>query len=65
MPRPKLPRKRKKAYIKANGRQRYKGNIALAIAENECPCKFWKEVKTKIEYFNGVPIPIPTPISYW
>lgn len=38
---PKLPRKRKKACIKAQGRASYYSTVNLAKVEGEWPCKFW------------------------
>ena len=49
---PKLPRKRKKACIKAQG---------------EWPCKFWvnSTVEMKPVMINGTVALIPTPAQYW
>lgn len=65
---PKLPRKRKKACIKAQGRKSYLDTVKLAKIDGECPCKFWvnssvKPVPTKLS--NGMVIPIPTPTIFW
>lgn len=64
---PKLPRKRKKACIKTQGRLSYYSTIKLAIEEGDDKCKFWVNssvinVPTEI---NGVIVPIPTPTKFW
>lgn len=62
-PKPKLPRKRKKACISACGRKKYYNTVYLAHVTGEEDCKFWKDT---IEMFNlDYGCPIPTPISYW
>ena len=63
---PKLPRKRKKACIKAQGRKSYLDTIALAKLDGECPCKFWKNHTVKMRpvmLANGTVIMLPTPSS--
>lgn len=65
---PKLPRKRKKECIKAQGRKSYLDTVKLAKIEGEYPCKFWvndsvKSIATQLT--NGMVIPIPTPTRYW
>lgn len=64
---PKLPRKRKKACIKVQGRASYYSTINLARIDNECPCKFWvnSTVVMKPQMVNGTVIVIPTPQKYW
>ena len=66
-PKPKLPRKRKKACIKAQGRNSYLSTIHLAKIEGEYPCKFWVNAKVvnKIQMMGGAVVPIPTPTQYW
>lgn len=66
-PKPKLPRKRKKACIKAQGRRSYLHTIYLAKLDNEYPCKFWvnSKVVTLTQLIGGVAVPIPTPTQYW
>lgn len=64
---PKLPRKRKKACIKAQGRISYLSTVCLAKEEGDNNCKFWvnstvRHVPTEV---NGIVIPIPTPTRYW
>lgn len=64
---PKLPRKRKKACIKAQGRASYYSTVNLAKAEKDNNCKFW--VNSTVHYIptlvNGQMIPLPTPTKYW
>jgi hypothetical protein len=66
-PKPKLPRKRKKACIKAQGRASYYSTVKLAIVEGEYPCKFWvnSSIRTIPTMINGVVVPMPTPTKYW
>lgn len=65
MLKPKLPRKRKKACIKAEGRGSYYQTIGLAKEEGESPCKFWKEVENATVLIGGMPVPMPVAVSYW
>lgn len=70
---PKLPRKRKKAAIKAQGRKWYNYTIRLyRITQRsrkfyEPVCKFW--VNTSIQQrpyeSGGKLVMIPTPTRYW
>lgn len=46
---PKLPRKRKKACIKAQGRASYYSTVNLAKVEGEWPCKFWVNSTVEIK----------------
>ena len=64
---PKLPRKRKKACIKAQGRASYYSTVNLAKVEGEWPCKFWvnSTVEIKPVMINGAVALIPTPAQYW
>ena len=64
---PKLPRKRKKACIKAHGRASYYSTVNLAKVEGEWPCKFWvnSTVEIKPVMINGAVALIPTPAQYW
>lgn len=64
---PKLPRKRKKACIKAQGRASYYSTVNLAKVEGEWPCKFWvnSTVEIKPIMINGAVALIPTPAQYW
>lgn len=62
---PKLPRKRKKDCIKHTGRIQYKNTIELAKITGESPCKFWKTIVDKPHFFDGNPLLLPTPTSYW
>lgn len=64
-PKPKLPRKRKKACISACGRKKYYNTVYLARVTGEVQCKFWKDVINKVDLEHGYPLLIPTPISYW
>lgn len=64
---PKLPRKRKKACIKAQGRASYYSTVSLAKAEGDNDCKFW--VNSTVRYtptlINGQPVLLPTPAQFW
>lgn len=60
---PKLPRKRKKAMIKAQGRKSYFDTIKLAKATEEYPCKFWDNSSISLKLFHGILVSIPT--RYW
>ena len=64
---PKLPRKRKKACIKAQGRASYYSTVNLAKVEGQWPCKFWvnSTVEMKPVMINGTVALIPTPAQYW
>lgn len=65
---PKLPRKRKKACIKAQGRKSYYDTIRLAQITGESPCKFWvnSSLLTKIQSTdNGELFPVLTPTRFW
>ncbi len=70
---PKLPRKRKKAAIKAQGRKWYHDTIRLyrLVREKskfyEPVCKFWVNASIKEEPYenNGEIVMIPTPTRYW
>lgn len=56
----KLPRKRKKAYIKSRGRQNYRGMLVFLPMENET--KFPKDVAP---YINAQGIPDFAILNYW
>ena len=64
---PKLPRKRKKACIKAQGRGSYYSTVNLAKAEGDNNCKFWvnSTVRIKPALVNGQVILLPTPEKFW
>lgn len=70
---PKLPRKRKKAAIKAQGRKWYFDTIRLHKITSEmgiCDesvCKFWdnKSLVRDIQVVNNNPIPIHYPTRFW
>ena len=64
---PKLPRKRKKACIKAQGRKSYYRAVNLAKVDGEYPCKFWinSTVEMRPTMINGTVALIPTPSQYW
>lgn len=70
----KLPRKRKKAAIKVQGRQWYHATIKLYKATqkagifNEPICKFWvnKSVtETPVSAKDGTPLMVSKPVKYW
>ena len=64
---PKLPRKRKKACIKCQGRKLYLNTIKLAKITGEYPCKFW--VNSSVVYshslIDGKIIPSITATKFW
>jgi len=64
---PKLPRRRKKACIKAQGRASYYSTVRLAMATGERHPKFWVNSSVRLvpTVVNGVAVPIPTPQRYW
>ena len=64
---PKLPRKRKKACIKAQGRSSYYSTINLAKIEGDNDCKFWVNSTVSMQpvQVNGRIIMIPLPTKYW
>lgn len=64
---PKLPRKRKKACIKAQGRYSYYSTVNLAKVENDNNCKFWVNSTVTMEpvMINGAVMMMPTPKRYW
>lgn len=58
---PKLPRKRKKAYIKALGKHNYNGMRHFLKKENKT-----KFAKVMVSYFPGGSFfPVFKPVSYW
>lgn len=70
----KLPRRRKKAAIKEQGRQWYYATIKLYIACKksgiliEPKCKFWVNASVKsvpVVSHDGTPTMIPKPTRYW
>lgn len=64
---PKLPRKRKKAMIKVQGRKSYLDTIALAKATGETPCKFWdnRTIRQAAKFVKGQIVLLPEPTRYW
>lgn len=69
---PKLPRKRKKAAIKAQGRKWYYDTIKLhyILAEKgqaEKVCKFWRNdsIKPRTYMVQGAPRLIPVATRFW
>lgn len=74
LPKPKLPRKRKKAAIKAQGRKWYYDTIQLWKNTQDDPrlfekrCKFWRNDSIKTNFIqlpNGSVFPVPTPTRFW
>lgn len=70
--RAKLPRKRKKAAIKAQGRKWYYDTIKLhnILAEKgqaEKVCKFWRNdsIKSRTYMVQGTPRLIPVATRFW
>lgn len=69
----KLPRKRKKRAIKAQGRKWYYDTISFFyICQNhpgleEKSCKFWdnSSIRTDVEIIGGVPYPIKKATRYF
>lgn len=71
-PKPKLPRKRKKAAIKAQGRQWYYGTIKLykvcvAKGNAEPVCKFWdnSSLQPRVIMVQGAPRVIQMATRFW
>lgn len=71
-PKAKLPRKRKKAAIKAQGRKWYYDTITLFYKTygsvlGEERCKFWvnASLTTHVEMIHGAPFPIMKPTKFW
>lgn len=65
---PKLPRKRKKACIKAQGRKSYLNTVYMAKIDHECPCKFWVNSTVQmlpVQLSNGQVCMMPRPSQYW
>lgn len=68
---PKLPRKRKKAAIKVQGRKWYRNTILLfniCNDEDEPVCKFWvnSSVCKEVQVLKGNKVGvIPTATKYW
>lgn len=71
---PKLPRKRKKAAIKAEGRRWYHNTIRLWKVSQDNPmlrepvCKFWVSAAVKVDCVvtqSGTVFPVYTPTKYW
>lgn len=65
---PKLPRKRKKACIKAQGRMSYLSTVHLAKVEGESPCKFWVNSSVRnvpVQLSNGNVVMMPMPTRFW
>ena len=72
VPKPKLPRKRKKAAIKQQGREWYYATIKLFYLTHsklsEKKCKFWvnSTIKPSWEILpNGFPVCTNKPAQYW
>ena len=51
--------------ISSCGRRKYYNTVYLARITGEKNCKFWKDVANVMEWVNGYPLPVPTPINYW
>lgn len=71
-PKAKLPRKRKKAAIKAQGRKWYYDTIKLFYQTYGTPygekrCKFWvnSSIKTSFVMVHGQPFPIKRATKFW
>ena len=71
-PKAKLPRKRKKAAIKAQGRKWYYDTITLfyrtyGTRYGEKRCKFWdnSSIKTDILYAGGQVVPVRRATRFW
>lgn len=72
-PKAKLPRKRKKAAIKAQGRKWYYDTIKLFyICQNhpqlaEKRCRFWvnSSIKPHVKLVNGVPMIVNEATRFW
>lgn len=71
-PKAKLPRKRKKAAIKAQGRKWYHDTILLfkrtyGTPVGEKKCKFWKNdsLKTNVLMIHGRPFPVKVATKFW
>ena len=64
---PKLPRKRKKACIKAQGRVSYYSTVNMAKIDGDNDCKFWvnSTVRMMPTLINKQVVIIPTPGKYW
>ena len=73
VPKAKLPRKRKKAAIKAQGRKWYQDTIMLFYIcqdderTKEKICKFWvnSSIKPHVKLVNGVPMIVNEATRYW
>ena len=63
----KLPRKRKKACIKAQGRVSYYSTVNMAKIDGDNDCKFWvnSTVRMMPTLINNQVVIIPTPGKYW
>lgn len=71
-PKAKLPRKRKKAAIKVQGRKWYHDTIKLFYKTYGTPygekrCKFWvnSSIQTGIVILHGRPFPIKRATKFW
>lgn len=71
-PKAKLPRKRKKAAIKKQGRKWYHDTIKLfyrtyGTTYGEKRCKFWKNssIQTTIIMAHGQPFPLRCATKFW
>lgn len=64
---PKLPRKRKKACIKAQGRASYLSTVNMAKIDGDNNCKFWvnSTVRFMPYVINGQAVMLLTPTRYW
>ena len=58
----KLPRRRKKAYIKEHGKVNYRASRLYSINQNEYKAKFWKGY-TFVTTFGGGMEVVPT--GFW
>ncbi len=71
-PKAKLPRKRKKAAIKAQGRKWYRDTITLFYRTYGTPygeprCKFWvnASIQKQVIIAHGAPFLIQKPTRFW
>lgn len=74
VPKAKLPRKRRKAAIKAQGRKWYYDTIKFfnicqaADPDNaERVCRFWvnASIRNRVRMINGVPVVVREATRYW
>ena len=58
----KLPRKRKKAYIKEHGKVNYRASRLYSINQNEYKAKFWKGYAFRATFGGGMEV---VPTGFW